>query len=83
MKITAVVLTRAGFPLEIKRLITPKLLPGQVLVKILFSGVCRSQLMEVQGCRGKDKWLPHMFGHEVFGKVVDIGAGVSKGGQGW
>lgn len=78
MEITAAVLTRIGFPLEIKRLTTPKLLPGQVLVQILFSGVCRSQLMEVQGRRGKDKWLPHLLGHEGSGKVVDIGAGVSK-----
>lgn len=78
MEITAAVLTRVGFPLEIKRLTTPQLLPGQVLVKILFSGVCRSQLMEVKGWRGKDKWLPHMLGHEGSGKVVDIGAGVSK-----
>jgi S-(hydroxymethyl)glutathione dehydrogenase/alcohol dehydrogenase len=51
---------------------------GQVLVKVVFSGVCRSQLMEVQGARGEDKWLPHLLGHEGSGIVVDIGPGVTK-----
>lgn len=51
---------------------------GQVLVKILFSGVCRSQLMEVRGDRGHDPWLPHLLGHEGSGVVVAIGEGVVK-----
>uniref|UniRef100_UPI00404AC833 zinc-binding dehydrogenase n=2 Tax=Bacteroidota/Chlorobiota group TaxID=68336 RepID=UPI00404AC833 len=51
---------------------------GQVLVKIFFSGVCRSQLMEMNGARGEDKYLPHLMGHEATGEVVEIGSGVSK-----
>ena len=45
---------------------------------MLFSGVCRSQLMEVRGGRGKDPWLPHLLGHEGSGEVLAIGPGVTK-----
>ncbi len=56
----------------------PKLLTGQILVKVLFSGVCRSQLMEVRGGRGADPWLPHLLGHEGSGIVLAIGPTVEK-----
>ena len=45
-------------------------LRGQILVELKYSGVCRSQLMEVRGLRGKDKYLPHLLGHEGCGKVI-------------
>jgi S-(hydroxymethyl)glutathione dehydrogenase/alcohol dehydrogenase len=67
-----------GHPLVIKRVELPELLPGQVLVKVFFSGVCRSQLMEVRGERGSDPWLPHLLGHEGSGEVLAVGEGVSK-----
>jgi len=51
---------------------------GQVLVKLAFSGVCHSQLMEVRGHRGSDAYLPHLLGHEGSGEVVEIGDGVNK-----
>lgn len=48
-----------------------------VLIDILFSGVCHSDLHQV-----KDEWgesiYPMVPGHEIVGKVVKIGAGVSK-----
>jgi len=51
---------------------------GQVLVKLAFSGVCHSQLMEVRGHRGPDAYLPHLLGHEGSGEVVEVGDGVNK-----
>lgn len=51
---------------------------GQVLVKLAYSGVCHSQLMEVRGRRGPDPYLPHLLGHEGTGKVLQIGEGVTK-----
>ena len=77
-KLLAAILTKKGCPLEIKTLDIPPLLKGQVLVKILYSGVCRSQLMEVRGGRGDDPWIPHMLGHEGSGIVVSVGDGVTK-----
>ena len=78
MKMTAAVLEQCGQPLEIVELEIPKLKRGQVLVKIAYSAICRSQLMEIGGHRGHDKWLPHLLGHEASGVVVDVGAEVTK-----
>ncbi len=51
---------------------------GQVLVKLAYSGICRSQLMELRGGRGEDRYLPHLLGHEGSGVVVEAGTGVTK-----
>ena len=51
---------------------------GQVLVKVAYAGVCHSQLMETQGDRGQDCYLPHLLGHEGTGVVVVTGEGVTK-----
>jgi S-(hydroxymethyl)glutathione dehydrogenase/alcohol dehydrogenase len=74
----AAVLEKTGQPLRLMRLEAPSLGEGQILVKVLYSGVCRSQLMEVRGKRGEDDWLPHLLGHEGSGIVVEIGPGVTK-----
>lgn len=74
----AAVLEETGSPLSIKNIKLPSLQPGQVLVKVFFSGVCRSQLMEVRGYRGDDPWVPHLLGHEGSGVVIGIGDGVTK-----
>jgi S-(hydroxymethyl)glutathione dehydrogenase/alcohol dehydrogenase len=74
----AAILEELGAPLAVKEIELPELGKGQVLVKVLFSGVCRSQLMEVRGKRGEDPWLPHLLGHEGSGNVVAIGEGVTK-----
>jgi S-(hydroxymethyl)glutathione dehydrogenase / alcohol dehydrogenase len=49
-----------------------------VAVKVILSGVCRSQLMEYRGARGQDKWLPHLFGHEAVGEVIEVGCKVKN-----
>ncbi len=77
-KIKAAVLVNLKQPLEVQNITSFPLIRGQVLVKILFSGVCRSQIMECQGGRGEDSWLPHLLGHEGSGIVVAIGDGVTK-----
>ena len=74
----AAILYKCKQPLEVENIEIPELIDGQVLVKILFSGVCRSQVMEVQGGRGEDPWLPHLLGHEGSGVVVEVGNGVTK-----
>jgi len=75
----AAVLTQLNRPLEIVSGLEWKALGrGQVLVKLAYSGVCRSQLMEARGRRGHDAYLPHLLGHEGSGQVMEIGADVSK-----
>ena len=65
-------------PLEILELEFPKLEEGQILVQNRYSGICRSQLMEVSGQRGRDSWLPHLLGHEGYGLVKEVGPSVTK-----
>lgn len=75
----AAVLVSLKAPLELAHdLQVPSLRTGQVLVKLAYSGVCHSQLMESRGRRGEDAWLPHLLGHEGSGVVVATGDQVSK-----
>ena len=70
----AAFLTEQNKPLIIDEVTLPeKLHYGQVLVKVFFSGICGSQIGEIKGVKGKDKYLPHLLGHEGVGKVLDIG----------
>lgn len=78
MKTIAAVLYETGMPLRIEELTIPDLKPGQVLVEVAFSGVCHSQLLEVRGKRGPDRFLPHTLGHEGSGTVFEVGEGVTK-----
>ena len=75
----AAVLQALNVPLRIQNDIElPVLRRGQVLVKLAYSGVCHSQLMEARGRRGEDAYLPHLLGHEGSGVVVEIGPDVVK-----
>ena len=75
----AAVLTEQKKPLELLTNVkVPILKEGQILVKLAYSGVCHSQIMEIDGHRGEDKFLPHLLGHEGSGLVVDVGLNVSK-----
>ena len=65
-------------PLSFITLSIPPLQPEQVLVEIAYSGVCRTQLLEMEGKKGPDRFLPHTLGHEGSGVVVQIGAAVKK-----
>jgi len=74
----AAVLFDIGKPLKILDLVFPPLKPGQVLVDVAYSGICQSQLLEVRGKRGHDRFLPHTLGHEGSGTVEAVGDGVQK-----
>lgn len=77
MKIEGAVLYEQKKPLVIEELQTPVLGNGQVLVKVLYSGICQTQVNEVKGIKGPDKYIPHMLGHEASGIVHEIGPGVT------
>ena len=59
-------------------LILPRPGPYHVLVKVIYSGICGSQLKEIDGKRGHDKYIPHLLGHEGYGKILSIGSKVKK-----
>ena len=73
----AAILTELRTPLVITEVQLPNTLEvGQALVKIHYSGICGSQLGEIDGAKGDDKYLPHLLGHEASGTVIATGPGV-------
>ncbi|OGT36779.1 MAG: dehydrogenase [Gammaproteobacteria bacterium RIFCSPHIGHO2_12_FULL_38_14] len=75
----AAILVETGKPLIIAELKLPeKLEPGQVLVKVQYSGICGSQINEIHAAKGEDKYLPHLLGHEGVGIVLETGPGVTQ-----
>lgn len=77
MKFKAAILEKLNSDLIIDQIqLTNKLSYGQVLVKIIYSGVCGSQIGEINGIKGKDYYLPHLLGHEGVGQVLEISKGV-------
>lgn len=73
----AAILVEQRKPLVIDEIELPSTLDvGQVLVKIHYSGICGSQIGEIDGAKGEDKFLPHLLGHEASGTVIEIGPGV-------
>ena len=73
----AAILVEQKKPLVIDNVELPQTLDyGQVLVKVFYSGICGSQIGEIDGVKGEDKYLPHLLGHEGSGEVISIGPGV-------
>lgn len=75
-------------PLELVELERPKPGAGEVLLKVGACGVCHTELDEIEGRTPPPK-LPVVLGHEIVGRVVEVGPGVrdlAKGdrvGVGW
>jgi S-(hydroxymethyl)glutathione dehydrogenase/alcohol dehydrogenase len=74
----AAILTELKKPLIIGDLTIPDLTFGQVLVRIVSTGICGSQLGEIDGKKGQDRYLPHLLGHEASGIVEKTGPYVTK-----
>jgi len=53
---------------------TPQTGPGELLVKVLASGVCGSDVMEWY----RMKKAPRVLGHEITGEIVEVGKGVDR-----
>ena len=66
-------------PLVIDTVELPEYLKvGQILVKVETSGICGSQIGEIEGVKGEDRFIPHLMGHEASAIVIEIGEGVNK-----
>lgn len=77
MKTAAAILVEQRKPLLIDEVELPALGYGQVLVQVRTSRICGSQLGEIEGVKGPDKYLPHLLGHEGGGIVVEVGPEVT------
>ena len=74
----AAILAETGAPLVLDEVELPaQLQAGQVLVKIDYTGICGSQIGEIDAVKGPDRFLPHLLGHEGVGTVLEIGPGVT------
>lgn len=73
----AMLLTRAGSPLELAELPEPRPRPGQVRLRVLACAVCRTDLHVIDGDLPSPK-LPLVLGHEIVGRVEAIGEGASR-----
>jgi propanol-preferring alcohol dehydrogenase len=84
----AMVLRRAGEPLEPAELPEPEPGPGEARLRVLACGVCRTDLHVVDGELAEPK-LPLIPGHEIVGLVEALGPGVTalrvgqRVGVGW
>jgi S-(hydroxymethyl)glutathione dehydrogenase/alcohol dehydrogenase len=73
----AAILVAQHQPLVVEEVELPgQLSYGQVRVRVCYSGICGSQLGEIDGVKGEDRYLPHLLGHEGAGIVEAIGPGV-------
>ena len=60
--------------IRIKDVETPKISEGEILVKVMASGICGTDVMEWY----RRTKAPLVLGHEVAGDVVETGEGVEK-----
>jgi S-(hydroxymethyl)glutathione dehydrogenase/alcohol dehydrogenase len=77
LKTLAAILVEQRAPLVIDEVEVPALKRGQVLVEIHATRVCGSQIGEIDGVKGPDKFLPHLLGHEAGALVLEVGPDVS------
>ena len=71
----AMVLRKQGQRLEPAELPTPICLPGHVLLKVTVCGLCRTDLHVADGDLTEPK-LPLVPGHQIVGRIVEVGDGV-------
>lgn len=72
----AAVVTAFNQPLEIKQVDIPKVTAGKVLVKMIATGVCHTDLHAMHGDWPVKPTVPFIPGHEGVGEVVEIGEGI-------
>lgn len=72
----AAVVKAFGEPLVIEQVPIPKVGPGQLLVKIVATGVCHTDLHAAEGDWPVKPQPPFIPGHEGVGYVVAVGEGV-------
>ncbi len=74
----AAVLFNINKPLKILDINLPPPAFGEVLIKIHFSGICHTQLLEIAGKNATGSHVPNLMGHEASGEVIKVGQKVKK-----
>ncbi len=74
----AAVVHTAGAPLTIDEMPVPRPGPNQALVKVRTSGVCHTDLHAAEADWPVKPSPPFVPGHEGYGEVVELGAGVTS-----
>ena len=74
----AAVLVGLNKPLKILNIDLPPPSTGEVLVKVFFSGICHTQLLEIAGKNASGSYIPNLMGHEASGEVIEVGDKVKK-----
>ncbi len=59
---------------RLEELPVPKIGPGEILVKVIASGICGSDVLEWY----RIKKAPLVLGHEIAGDIVEVGEGVER-----
>jgi len=75
-KCRAAVLSAYNAPLEIRELPIPRPGPGAILVKVEAATVCGTDVHIYKGELAQLAQLPLVMGHEIVGRVVELGEGV-------
>jgi alcohol dehydrogenase, propanol-preferring len=73
----AMVLKKAGTPLELVNLPVPEPGPGEVLLKVHTCGICRTDLHILDG-ELTEPSLPLVLGHQIVGTAVKLGSNVKN-----
>ena len=68
-------------PLEMVDVPVPSPGPGEILVRVSTCGVCHTELDEIEG-RTPPPRFPMILGHQIVGRVEDMGSGASIFGNG-
>jgi alcohol dehydrogenase, propanol-preferring len=77
-KMRAAVVRKFGKPLRIEEVSVPLPGPAQILVRVVASGVCHTDLHAADGDWPVKPRLPFIPGHEGVGHVVAVGPGVEN-----
>lgn len=78
MKMKAAVVRAFGSPLDVCEVDKPQIEPGKIIVRIVASGVCHTDLHAAHGDWPVKPTLPFIPGHEGVGYVDEVGEGVTS-----
>ncbi|MBI3799049.1 MAG: alcohol dehydrogenase catalytic domain-containing protein, partial [Deltaproteobacteria bacterium] len=74
----AAILVDYNQPLEFRELAVPPLEPGAILVKVEAATICGTDVHVYHGKLTQISQLPLVPGHEIVGRIVQLGAGREK-----